>query len=199
MTPDLVLAIAIDVGVKAAALGLSLYPIARPGASHFAGKAMGFRAVAYPPLLVLIPIAWLLSGQPGPYPFLADILLGLPFLVDAAGNVFGWFAIKRFDIIPHLTGWFCLSAAFGLAVAPLAGERWIAFGLVLGFGAVIDIAWEIGEFLLSRSGASGLQLTYENTIQDLAMSLAGAAVGALAIATVLWPPGGTPAAPFGWA
>ncbi len=199
MTPDLVLAVGIDVGVKIAALGLSLYPMARPGVSHFAGKAMGFRAVAYPPFLVLIPIAWLLSGQPGPYPFLADILLGIPFLVDAAGNVFGWFAIKRFDIIPHLTGWFCLSAAFGLAVAPLAGERWIAFGLVLGFGAVIDIAWEIGEFLLSRSGASGLQLTYENTIQDLAMSLAGAAVGAMAIATVLWPPAGTPAAPFGWA
>ncbi len=70
---------------------------------------------------------------------------------------------------------------------------------MLGFGAVIDIAWEIAEFLLSRSGASGLQLTYQNTIQDLAMSLAGAAVGALAIATVLWPPGGAPAAPFGWA
>lgn len=199
MTPDLVLAVVIDLGVKAAALGLSLYPMARRGATHFAGKAMGFRAAVYPPFLVLIPVAWLLSGQPGPYPFLADILLGIPFLVDAAGNVFGWFAIKRFDIIPHLTGWFCLSSAFGLAIAPLAGERWIAFGLVLGFGAVIDIAWEIGEFLLARSGASGLQLTYKNTIQDLGMSLSGAAVGALAVATVLWPPAGTPAAPFGWA
>ena len=39
------------------------------------------------------------------------------------------------------------------------------------------MTWEIGEYLMMRSGASGLDLTYENTIQDLAMSLAGAALG----------------------
>ena len=105
---------------------------------------------------------------------------------------------RRFDAIPHSVGWFCLSIAFGLAVAPLVAERWILFGLVLGFGAVIDILWEVGEFAMMRSGASGLQLTYENTIQDLVMSLSGAAVAALVMATVLWPPPGTPATLFGW-
>lgn len=188
----------LDLGVKVAVIGLSLYPLARPGSAHFAGKAMGARALIYPATTLLIPILWLLAGRPGPYPLLADIALGMPFLVDGLGNVLGLFAIKRFDIIPHATGWFFLSMAFGLAVAPLVGEPWIAFGLVVGFGAVLDILWEIGEFLLMKSGASGLQLTYENTIQDLGFSLIGAGLAGLAIATLLWPPAGTPVTLFGW-
>ncbi len=190
--------LALDVLIKAAVLGLSLYPLVRPSSSHFAGKAMGVRAVLYPATTLLIPATWLLAGRPEPYPFLADIALALPFVFDAAGNVFGWFAIKGFDALPHALGWFFLSIAFGLAVAPLAGEPWIAFGLVLGFGAVVDILWEVGEFLLMRSGASGLQLTYENTIQDLVMSLSGAAAAAGVVATILWAPAGTPATLFGW-
>jgi hypothetical protein len=188
----------LDIGVKLAVVGFSLYPLARPGSSHFAGKAMGVRAAFYPAATVVIPVVWLLAGRPLPYPFLADICLGLPFAIDAGANVLGLFARRGFDAIPHSTGWFFLSVAFGLAVAPLVGERWIAFGLCLGFGAVTDILWEVGEFAMMRSGASGLQLTYENTIQDLLMSLTGAAVGALAIATVLWPAAGTPATLFGW-
>lgn len=188
----------LDIAVKAAVVGLSLYPLIRPNASHFAGKAMGVRAIVYPSTTLLIPAIWWLSGRPEPYPFLADIALGLPFIIDAAGNVLGLFAIKGFDAIPHATGWFFLSLAFGLAIAPLAGEPWIAFGLVVGFGAAVDIVWEIGEFLLMKSGASGLQLTYENTIQDLAFSLAGALFAGIVVATILWPAAGTPATLFGW-
>jgi hypothetical protein len=188
----------LDLIVKLAVVGFALYPLVRPESSHFHGKAMGVRAWLYPAATLVIPALWLLSGRPGPYPFLADIALGLPFLVDAAANVFGLFEIRGFDAIPHASGWFFLSVAFGLGVAPLVTERWVAFGLALGFGATVDILWEIGEFALMRSGASGLQLTYENTIQDLAMSLCGAALGATAVATILWPPGGTPATPFGW-
>jgi hypothetical protein len=52
--------------------------------------------------------------------------------------------------------------------------------------------------LLMRSGPPGPDLTNEDTIQDLASSLAGAAVGALTVATVRWPAPGTPATLFGW-
>ena len=191
-------ALVVDLAVKVAVVAFSTYPLLRRESSHFHGKAMGVRAWLYPAFTLLIPGIWLAAGRPGPYPYLADIALGLPFLVDAASNVFGLFAIQGFDAIPHSTGWFFLAIAFGLGVAPLVGERWIGFGLVLGFGAVIDILWEVGEFAMMRSGASGLQLTYENTIQDLVMSLSGAAVGALVVATLLWPAPGTPVAPFGW-
>jgi hypothetical protein len=194
MDPGLVILLAVKAGVVLA----SVYPLVRGDRTRFAGKAMGVRAVLYPAMMLLIPGAWLLAGQPSPYPFLADIALAIPFLVDAAANDLGLFAIKGFDAIPHTTGWFFLAIAFGLAVAPMAGERWIAFGLVAGFGAFLDVTWEIGEFLLMKGGASGLDLTYENTIQDLALSLLGALVGALVIATLLWPPAGTPATLFGW-
>ncbi len=188
----------LDLAVKSAVVALSLFPIVGRGSSHFTGKAMGVRALVYPGAMLLIPGIWLVAGTPGPYPYLADIALGLPFLLDVAGNVFDWFSTPGFDRIPHAFGWFFLSIAFGLAVAPLLSERWVGFGLVLGFGAVTNILWELGEFALMRSGASGLQLTYENTIQDLGMSLAGAALGALAISTFLWPQVGTRPSLFGW-
>jgi hypothetical protein len=185
--------------VKVLVIGLSIYPLLRPGSSHFAGKAMGVRALIYPATTLLIPAIWLFSGRPSPYPYLADVALGLPFAIDAGANVLGLFAIPRFDAIPHVSGWFLLCVAFGLGVAPFVDQPWVGFGLVLGFGAVVDIIWEVAEFALMKSGASGLELTYENTIQDLVMSLIGAALGALVVATVLWPPPGTPATPFGWA
>lgn len=188
----------VDLAVKLAVVGLSLYPLARPDASHFKGKAMGIRAVAYPAVMLLIPAAWLFAGQPSAYPVAADVLVGVPFLVDALGNVLNLFAIERFDVIPHFVGWLCLAAAFGFAVNPMLDVRWVGFGLALGFGAVLDVVWEIAEFLFSRLGSSGLQLTYENTIQDLAMSLSGATAGAVLSATVLWPAAGTPASLFGW-
>jgi hypothetical protein len=192
------MALVIDLAIKALVIALSLYPMMRPESAHFVGKAMGVRAVLYLATVLLIPLVWLSAGRPEPYPFLADIALGIPLLVDAVGNAFGLFAIKGFDSIPHFTGWFLISIAFGLAVSPLLPEPWVAFGLVLGFGAVVDVLWEIGEYALMRSGASGMDLTYENTIQDLGMSLAVAAVGALAAATILWPAPGTPASLFGW-
>jgi hypothetical protein len=55
-----------DLVVKAAVVGFSLYPVARPGSSHFAGKAMGVRAVVYPAMTLLIPLVWLLAGRPSP-------------------------------------------------------------------------------------------------------------------------------------
>jgi hypothetical protein len=114
------------------------------------------------------------------------------------GTLFGLFAIQGFDALPHFLGWFFLSTAFGLAMAPMLDRRWVVFGLVLGFGAVADILWEAGEYALMKSGASGLQLTYENTIQDLLTSLSGAALAAVAVATIWRPPVGTPATLFGW-
>ncbi len=65
-------------------------------------------------------------------------------------------------------------------------------------GAVIDVLCEVAEFTMMKSGESGLELTYANTIQDLVMSLSGAAVGAIVMATVLGPAAGTPANLFGW-
>ncbi|HEY6571547.1 MAG TPA: hypothetical protein VIZ22_14745 [Candidatus Limnocylindrales bacterium] len=192
------IALAIDITIKIAVIVLAVVPLISPESSHFAGKAMGVRAVIYPVFVLLIPAVWLLSARPRPYPFLADIALGLPFAIDAGANVLGLFAISGFDALPHATGWFFLALAFGLAVAPMVRPRWAVFLLVVGLGATIDVLWEVGEYLLMKSGSSGLQLTYDNTIQDLGMSFLGGVVAAAVITTVLWPRAGTPETPFGW-
>jgi hypothetical protein len=59
-----------------------------------------------------------------------------------------------------------------------------------GLGLAVD--------LLMRSGSSGLALTYDDTVQDLAMSFIGAVAAAIVVVTVLWPRDGTPRTPFGW-
>jgi hypothetical protein len=192
-------ALLLNLAVKIAVVALALYPLLDPDSSHFAGKAMGVRALIYPAFTLLIPAAWLLGGRPRPYPVAADVALGLPFLLDAAGNVLGLFAVSGFDALPHALGWLFLSLAFGLAVAPLVARRAVLFGLVVGFGATIDILWELGEYLLMKSGSSGLQLTYDNTIQDLVFSLAGAVVAGWIVAVVLPRSPGTPETLFGWA
>ncbi len=132
MDPAPVIAIALKLVVVA----MSWYPVLRPGSSHFSGKAMGVRAVLYPAVMLLIPATWLMAGRPSPYPYLADVALTVPCLIDAGANVFGLFAIKGFDGTPHFVGWMCLTVTFGLAVAPMVEQRWIAFGLVAGFGAI---------------------------------------------------------------
>jgi hypothetical protein len=187
-----------NLAAKGAVVGLALYPLADPDASHFAGKAMGIRAALYPACTLIIPAAWLAAGRPEPYPHLADTALSLPFALDAAGNVLGLFAIPGFDAFPHAAGWLFLTLAFGSAVAPLIERRSVQFAVALGFGATIDVLWELGEYTLMRSGSSGLQLTYENTIQDMAVSLLGAAIGAVLTATAFRPRPGTPARLFGW-
>ncbi|HSS37089.1 MAG TPA: hypothetical protein VLR93_12520 [Patescibacteria group bacterium] len=188
----------LDLAVKVSAVALALIPVFVPGSSHFEGKAMGLRAVLWPISTLVIPVVWQVRGRPRPYPYLADIALVMPFLLDAAGNVFGWFAIPGFDAAPHYLGWLFLAVALGLAVAPQIGRRWVTFGLIVGLGATVDIIWEVAEYLVQQSGQSGLQLTYANTIQDLAMSLLGATTGAVLVTTVLWPKPDTPRTLFGW-
>jgi hypothetical protein len=188
----------VDLAVKVVAVTLALVPLIDPSASHFAGKAMAARALVYPWAAVAIPALYWIRGRPRPYPYLADLALVAPFLLDAAGNVFGWFATPGFDAIPHVLGWLCLTIALGLAVGPLVDRRWILLALTVGIGATVDILWELAEYLLQQSGQSGLQLTYANTIQDLTMSLAGAVIGGLLSVTILWPKAGTLRAVFGW-
>lgn len=188
----------VNLAVKAVAVTLALIPLVDPSASHFAGKAMTARALVYPWAAIAIPAIWLARGRPRPYPYLADLALVAPFLLDAAGNVFGWFATAGFDAIPHLLGWLCLTVALGLAVGPLVDRRGILLAVTVGVGAAVDIVWELGEYLLQQSGQSGLQLTYANTIQDLSLSLAGSVIGGLLSVTILRPGAGTPRTVFGW-
>jgi glycopeptide antibiotics resistance protein len=74
----------------------------------------------------------------------------------------------------------------GAIIASLPIGRLNAAALAVRVGASMHVLWEIAEYLVMRLGSSCLQLTYEDTIGDLALSSFGSLVGALIAVTVLW-------------
>jgi hypothetical protein len=177
----------LNVAVKLLLAGLLIFSLAAPDLPQFAGKAMTARALTYPWSALLIPAVWWLRGRPSPYPHLVDALIVLPFLVDVAGNAANLYNTTRyFDDIAHFSNWMFLVTAFGAIMSSLPLGRLNAAALTLGFGTTTNVLWEIAEYVVMRLGSSGLSLTYEDTIGDLALSFCGTLVGALLTATLLW-------------
>src|SRR5919202_2031898 len=177
----------LNVAVKLVLVGVLIFSLAAPDLPQFAGKAMTARALTYPWSALLVPVFWWLRGRPSPYPHLIDALIVLPFLVDVAGNAANLYNTTRhFDDIAHFVNWALLVAAFGAIAASLPLGRLNAAALALGFGTTTNVLWEIAEYVVMRLGSSGLQLTYEDTIGDLALSLCGTLVGTLLTTTLLW-------------
>ena len=58
---------------------------------------------------------------------------------------------------------------------------WNRIALGTGFGASAIIFWELLEYLIMKSGTSGLHLTYEDTVSDLLLSFLGGLVGSFVI------------------
>lgn len=173
--------------MKGVLLGLLIFAVLAPELPRFAGKAMGLRALTYPIAALVVPAVWLLRRPRGPYPHLLDALLVLPFVVDTAGNALELFdTVNHFDDLAHGLNWALLTAAFGAAVARTGIGRLNAAGLAVGFGATTHVLWELGEYVVMTYGSNELDLTYTDTIGDLAVSLAGTMAGALATVTALW-------------
>lgn len=170
----------LNLSAKLLLLALLAYAMANPELPRFAGKAMAARAATYPLAIVLVPIAWAFLGRPRPYPHGVDVLLVSPFLVDVAGNAADLYdSIVWFDDAAHAVTWMLLVLAFGSAIARLRLPPWNTVALCIGFGSVTHVLWEIVEFLLMRSGATELHLTYGDTIGDLALSLTGSVTAGL--------------------
>jgi hypothetical protein len=172
----------LNIAAKTLLLVLLAYVVANYDLPRFAGKGMLPRAITYPLATVLVPLVWVIRGKPRPYHHATDALLVSPFIVDVAGNVANLYnTIVWFDDIAHAVTWMLLVAAFGSAILRLRLAPWITGSLCVGFGAVTHILWEIIEFLMMQSGALGMQLTYGDTIGDLALSLTGSAIAGVLV------------------
>jgi hypothetical protein len=167
----------LNLGVKALLVGLLLFSVTSD-LERFNGKAMWARALAYPLAALIVPVAWRLRGRPQPYPHLVDILVVLPFVIDTAGNVLDLYSLWWFDDVAHFLNWWILVSAFALAMQRTELGRLSAWSIAVGFGAATEILWELGEYTVMKLGSSGLQLTYEDTIGDLALGGAGTLLGA---------------------
>ena len=108
--------ILVDVAIKVATVGLLAWAILNPDLPQFSGKAFTARALVYPIGLVVLPIGWWLFGRSRmAFPVVADILLGLPFLIDVAGNALDLYdTIEWWDDANHLVNWALHTAAIAL-------------------------------------------------------------------------------------
>jgi hypothetical protein len=157
---------------------------------------MSTRALTYPLAAFVVPLVRRAARSRSPYPHLLDAVVVLPFVVDVGGNALDLYNTTRiFDRVAHAFNWMCLVVAFGAAFSSQPIARWNVAALAVGFGAVTHILWEIIEYTLMLTGSSGLQLTYEDTMEDLILSLCGTLAGAALAATRLWRGRGGPAAP----
>ena len=176
----------LDVGLKAALVALLAFG-AFSGLEQFDGKAFGARLAVYPLGVAVVPFVWWLRqrGRPrpsrSPYPYAADILITLPFLIDVVGNALDLYdTISWWDDANHFVNWALLTAGVAQLVRPLGLARWNAIWLCAGFGAISAILWELGEYLAFVRHSSELSTAYTDTLGDLALGLTGSVVAAVA-------------------
>ncbi len=72
-----------------------------------------------------------------------------------------------------------MSGAVAVVLARVRIDRWQLFGLVVGFGAVTAILWEIGEYFAFIRNSSELDTAYTDTLGDLSLGLGGSVLAAM--------------------
>lgn len=170
----------LGIGLKVALVGLLAFG-AFSGAQQFEGKAFGWRLLTYPLSGLIVPGIWLLAGKPRPYPHTADMLLVAPFLIAVLGNALDLYdTVWWWDDANHLVNWALLSGAFGQVLRRGRLGAWPVFGLVIGFGAVTAILWELAEYLAFIRGSSELATAYTDTLGDEALGVTGSLLAAVA-------------------
>jgi hypothetical protein len=143
-----------NIAIKLLLVALLLFSLVSD-LERFSGKAMSARAATYPLAALVVPVWWRLRGRPPQYPHLVDMLIFLPFAIDTGGNVLDLYSVWWFDDLAHFLNWAILVAAFALALSRTRLGRWNTWGLAIGFGAVTEILWELGEYAVMKLGSSG--------------------------------------------
>jgi hypothetical protein len=171
---------AVSVLVKAAIVALAIDAFANSSSPRFRGKAMKVRAIGYTGALLVVPIAWRIRGRQGPYPRRLDLAVSLPLLIDAAGNAVGIYDRAHVDDAIHFANGALLTATVGALLGPRERTAWEAAGFATAIGVSAAAAWEIMEWTAAKFGAKGMNLSYDDTIEDLIETSAGAVLGGIA-------------------
>lgn len=175
---------AVTLAAKAATVGFGVDALLHSDEPRLRGKAIRTRAIGYTAALLIVPLAWrLLPGPRGRYPHALDLAVTLPLLADAGGNAFGIYQRARVDDVVHIANAAILAGVSGSLIAPNVDERWQA---ALAGGAIAiagETFWETLEYTAWRLGQGGMDLTYEDTMDDIIGTWIGAVIGALYILT----------------
>ncbi len=168
----------LDLAVKVSLVLLLAFG-AFSGLERFAGKAFGWRLVGYSIAALIVPAIWAGRGRHPPYPFLSDTLFVLPFLIDTIGNALNLYdTIDWWDDANHFVNWALLSGAVAAALLRTHVRGAELFSLVVGFGGVTAILWELGEYFAFIRNSPELATAYTDTLGDMALGLSGATLTA---------------------
>jgi hypothetical protein len=173
---------AVTVAAKVATVGFGIDALLHHREPRLRGKAIRTRAIGYTAALLAVPLAWrLLPGQRGPYPRVLDLAVTLPLLADAGGNAFGVYQRAHVDDAVHVANAAILAGVSGSLIEPNVDEPWQA---ALAGGAIAiagETLWETLEYVAWRLGQRGMDLTYEDTMDDIIGTWIGAVAGAVFI------------------
>ena len=163
---------------------LLLWAVANPDLPQFQGKAFAGRAVAYPAALLLVPLGWWVFGLGRiRYPFAADLLFGLPFLIDVVGNTLNLYdTIDWWDDANHLANWALHTGAFGLLLRYGQWGRATRAALAFGYAATSAVLWEFAEYVTFVPDSPEAATAYADTLLDLALGMLGGLVAAIVTA-----------------
>ena len=178
-TPGDVTWIAAISAAKAAVIALAIDAWVNSSAPRYSGKAMRVRAIGYAGGLLLVPLAWRIRGRPDPYPRELDLAVTLPLLVDAGGNAIGLYQRAHMDDLIHFADGATLASVVGALATPRVKTSWEAAGVAALAGMAAAGVWELAEWIGLKLGARGMDLTYEDTMTDLAETMSGAVLGAV--------------------
>jgi hypothetical protein len=176
--------LAVDVAVKVVTVVLLAWAVLNPDLPQFTGKAFTGRAITYPIALLVLPVAWWILGRPRglAFPIGADILLGLPFLIDVVGNALDFYdAIEWWDDANHLVNWFVHTAAIGLLLRLGSWGAGTRAALAVGWAATTAILWELAEYVAFVPNSPEAATAYADTLGDLALGLIGGTVAAVVV------------------
>jgi hypothetical protein len=160
-------ALAADIALKAALVGLLVFAAARQDLPQFHGKSMTGRAIGYPLAALVVPVAWWLLSRRRPrrFPVAVDMLVVAPFVIDMAGNAANLYdTVSWWDDVNHLVNWAILVCGLGLLLRGRLSKVVVA-GLAIGFGASPE-----------------LKTAYHDTLGDLALGLLGSTIAAASVA-----------------
>ena len=177
----------LDVATKVATVGLLVWAVVNPDLPQFSSKAFTGRALGYPIALLIVPVAWWIVGRPrgAVFPVVVDILLGLPFLIDVAGNAANLYdTIDWWDDANHLVNWFLHTAGVTVLLGSGGWGRWTRVGLAIAWAASTAILWEIAEYVAFVKNSPEAATAYGDTIGDLALGLLGGTVAAVLVSIV---------------
>lgn len=143
------------------------------------GKAIRTRAFGYVGGLFIVPLIWLFVPGRRRYPRELDLAVTAPLLLDAGGNAFGLYEKAHIDDVVHVANSAILAGVAGAVLAPHVDESWQAALAAAGISIAAGSAWELWEYGAYKMGADGMNLTYDDTMADLAEGILGAGLGAL--------------------